>query len=79
VEAIEALQSAMRPIDRDGLKALLSRMLEPDEQFRRWTLARFSASCSRVAFSVARRIASSMTAAGIAHQRSSGRGSVASR
>jgi len=40
-QRVEALQSAIRPIDRDGLKALLTRMLEPDEQFRRWTLARF--------------------------------------
>jgi DNA-binding transcriptional regulator YbjK len=38
---VESLQSAMRPTDRAGLKAFLSRMLQPDEQFRRWTLARF--------------------------------------
>ena len=28
-------------MSRDALKALLIRMLDPDEQFRRWTLARF--------------------------------------
>src|ERR1700754_2087612 len=40
-KSVEALQSAIGPLSRDGLKALMVRMLEPDEQFRRWTLARF--------------------------------------
>jgi DNA-binding transcriptional regulator YbjK len=40
-QRVEVLQSAIGPLSRDGLKALMIRMLEPDEQFRRWTLARF--------------------------------------
>jgi DNA-binding transcriptional regulator YbjK len=40
-QRVEALQSAVGPMSRDALKALMIRMLEPDEQFRRWTLARF--------------------------------------
>jgi DNA-binding transcriptional regulator YbjK len=40
-QRVEALQSAVGPLTRDALKALMIRMLEPDEQFRRWTLARF--------------------------------------
>src|SRR6201990_142688 len=40
-QRVEALQSAIGPLARDGLMALMIRMLEPDEQFRRWTLARF--------------------------------------
>ncbi|MGH3676142.1 MAG: TetR/AcrR family transcriptional regulator [Mycobacterium sp.] len=40
-QRVEMLQSAVGPISRDGLKSLMVRMLEPDEQFRRWTLARF--------------------------------------
>src|SRR6478609_3099975 len=40
-QRVEALQSAIGPLSRDALKALMVRMLEPDEQFRRWTLARF--------------------------------------
>src|SRR5262245_28598849 len=40
-QRVEALRSAIRPLSRDGVKALIIRMLEPDEQFRRWTLARF--------------------------------------
>jgi DNA-binding transcriptional regulator YbjK len=40
-QRVEALQSAIGSLTRDGLKALMIRMLEPDEQFRRWTLARF--------------------------------------
>src|SRR6476659_6557695 len=35
------LQSAIGPLSRDALKALMVRMLEPDEQMRRFTLARF--------------------------------------
>src|ERR1700754_2636794 len=38
---VEILQSAIGPLSREALKALMVRMLEPDEQFRRWTLARF--------------------------------------
>jgi AcrR family transcriptional regulator len=41
-QRVEALQSAIGgPLTRDALKALMIRMLDPDEQFRRWTLARF--------------------------------------
>jgi DNA-binding transcriptional regulator YbjK len=40
-QRVEALQSAIGPLTRDGLKTLLIRMLDPDGQFRRWTLARF--------------------------------------
>ena len=37
----EGLQSAIGPLSRDGLRAFLIRMLEPEDQYRRWTLARF--------------------------------------
>jgi len=40
-QRVEALQAAVGPMSREALKALMIRMLEPDEQFRRWTLARF--------------------------------------
>ncbi|MGX9788560.1 TetR/AcrR family transcriptional regulator [Mycobacterium sp. MMS18-G62] len=40
-QRVEALQKAIGPMTRAALKSLLIRMLEPDEQFRRWTLARF--------------------------------------
>jgi DNA-binding transcriptional regulator YbjK len=40
-QRVEMLQAAVGPLSRDALKALMIRMLEPDEQFRRWTLARF--------------------------------------
>jgi DNA-binding transcriptional regulator YbjK len=40
-QRVEALQSAIGPLSRDALKALMIRMLDPDERFRRWTLARF--------------------------------------
>jgi DNA-binding transcriptional regulator YbjK len=40
-QRVEALQAAVGPMSRDALQALLIRMLDPDEQFRRWTLARF--------------------------------------
>ena len=40
-QRVEMLQSAVGPLTRDALKALLIRMLEPDEQMRRFTLARF--------------------------------------
>jgi DNA-binding transcriptional regulator YbjK len=40
-QRVEALQSAIGPLTRAGLKTLLIRMLDPDEQHRRWTLARF--------------------------------------
>jgi len=40
-QRVEALQSAIGPLSRDALKTLMIRMLDPDEQFRRWTLARF--------------------------------------
>ena len=39
-QRVEALR-AVGPMTRDALKALMIRMLDPDEQFRRWTLARF--------------------------------------
>jgi hypothetical protein len=35
------MQSAIDPLSRDALKALMVRMLEPDEQMRRFTLARY--------------------------------------
>jgi DNA-binding transcriptional regulator YbjK len=40
-QRVELLQSGIGPISRDTLKALMIRMLDPDDQFRRWTLARF--------------------------------------
>ena len=40
-QRVETLQSAIGPMSRDALKALMVRMLEPDEQMRRFTLARF--------------------------------------
>jgi DNA-binding transcriptional regulator YbjK len=40
-QRVEELQSAVGPLSRDGLRALLIRMLEPEDQYRRWTLARF--------------------------------------
>jgi len=40
-QRVEVLQSAIGPVTRDGLKAFVIRMLNPDEQVRRWTLARF--------------------------------------
>jgi DNA-binding transcriptional regulator YbjK len=40
-QRVEMLQSGIGPISRDTLKALMIRMLDPDDQFRRWTLARF--------------------------------------
>jgi DNA-binding transcriptional regulator YbjK len=40
-QRVEMLQSAIGPMSRDALKALMIRMLDPDDQFRRWTLARF--------------------------------------
>jgi DNA-binding transcriptional regulator YbjK len=38
---VDVLQSAIGPLSRDAFKAFIIRMLEPDEQFRRITLARF--------------------------------------
>ncbi|WNG92564.1 TetR/AcrR family transcriptional regulator [Mycobacterium sp. ITM-2016-00318] len=38
---VGALQSTVGPMSRDTLRVLLIRMLEVDEQLRRWTLARF--------------------------------------
>jgi DNA-binding transcriptional regulator YbjK len=40
-QRVDALQSALGPMSRDALRALMIRMLDPDDQFRRWTLARF--------------------------------------
>src|SRR6188508_2024153 len=40
-QRVEALQQAIGPLTRDGLQTLMIRMIDPDEQFRRWTLARF--------------------------------------
>ena len=40
-QRVEALQAAIGPMSRDAVKALMISMLNPDEQFRRWTLARF--------------------------------------
>ncbi|OBI06481.1 TetR/AcrR family transcriptional regulator [Mycobacterium scrofulaceum] len=39
---VEALRTAIGPLTRDGVKALITQMIsEPDEQARRFTLARF--------------------------------------
>ncbi len=40
-QRVEALQSAVGPMNRDALATLMIRMLEPEEQSRRATLARF--------------------------------------
>jgi DNA-binding transcriptional regulator YbjK len=41
-QRVEALQSAIGPLTLDGVKALMTQMLSaPDEQFRRYTVARF--------------------------------------
>jgi DNA-binding transcriptional regulator YbjK len=40
-QRVEALQSAIGSLTRDGLKALMTRMIVPDEHSRRYTLARF--------------------------------------
>ena len=40
-QRVELLQSGVGPLSRDALQALLVQMLNPDEQMRRVTLARF--------------------------------------
>jgi DNA-binding transcriptional regulator YbjK len=40
-QRVEALQSAIGPMTRDGVKTLMTRMIAPDERTRRFTLARF--------------------------------------
>jgi DNA-binding transcriptional regulator YbjK len=40
-QRVELLQSGVGPLSRDALKELMIRMLEPDDQSRRFTLARF--------------------------------------
>ena len=41
-QRVELLQSAIGPLTRDGVKALMTQMLsDPDDQARRYTLARF--------------------------------------
>lgn len=40
-QRVEMLQAAVGPMSRDALKMLMIRMLDPDEQMRRFTLARF--------------------------------------
>ncbi len=41
-QRVEVLRTAVGPLDRDGVKALMTQLLSvPDEQFRRYTLARF--------------------------------------
>src|SRR3954452_23686868 len=41
-QRVEVLRTAIGPLDRDGVKALMTQLLSlPDEQFRRYTLARF--------------------------------------
>jgi DNA-binding transcriptional regulator YbjK len=41
-QRVEALQAAIGSLTRDGVKALITRMIsDPDEQARRYTLARF--------------------------------------
>jgi DNA-binding transcriptional regulator YbjK len=40
-QRVELLQAGVEPLSRDALKELLIRLLEPEGEFRRWTLARF--------------------------------------
>jgi DNA-binding transcriptional regulator YbjK len=40
-QRVETMQREIGPLSRDALRTLLIRMLQPDGQFRRWTLARF--------------------------------------
>jgi DNA-binding transcriptional regulator YbjK len=40
-QRVEALKANLGPLSRDAVKALMIRMLEPDEAMRRFTLARF--------------------------------------
>ncbi len=40
-QRVEGLRHEIDPMTRDGLKAFLIRMLEPEGEYRRWTLARF--------------------------------------
>ena len=40
-QRVEALQSAIGPLTREGVKTLMIRMLSPEDDARRWTLARF--------------------------------------
>jgi DNA-binding transcriptional regulator YbjK len=40
-QRVELLQSAIGPMTREGVKALITQMLSPDETMRRFTLARF--------------------------------------
>ena len=40
-QRVYALQSAIGPLTRDGVKALMTQMLTPDNDMRRFTLARF--------------------------------------
>jgi DNA-binding transcriptional regulator YbjK len=40
-QRVELLKSAIGPMTREGVKALMTQMLSPDEQMRRFTLARF--------------------------------------
>jgi AcrR family transcriptional regulator len=40
-QRVEVLQSTIGPLSRDALKALIVHLLEPDDQMRRFTLARF--------------------------------------
>ncbi|TFV54652.1 TetR family transcriptional regulator [Mycobacterium sp. PS03-16] len=40
-QRVEAMRATIGPLSRDAVKALMMRMLEPDEGFRRSTLARF--------------------------------------
>lgn len=40
-QRVEVMRANIGPLSRKSLKALLIRMVEPDEQLRRWTLARF--------------------------------------
>ena len=40
-QRVDALQRALGPLTRDGVKTLMTQMLSPDENMRRFTLARF--------------------------------------
>ena len=40
-QRVDALRSAIGPLTRDGVRALMTQMLSPDNEMRRFTLARF--------------------------------------
>jgi DNA-binding transcriptional regulator YbjK len=40
-QRVEAMRASIGPVSREALRALLTRMIQPEDEFRRWTLARF--------------------------------------